>query len=62
MGRKESNQTNKTNNHYHILKIAIEVIRTNIPSNAFQSIVMRKSDVPGAKLVYESIEKHSNIQ
>ena len=31
-------------------------------SNAFQSIVLRESDVPGAKLVYESIEKHSNIQ
>ena len=30
MGRKESNQTNKKNNHYHILKIADEVIRTNI--------------------------------
>ena len=30
MGRKESNQTNKTNNHYHILNIADEVIRTNI--------------------------------
>ena len=30
MGRKESNQTNKTNNQYHILKIADEVIRTNI--------------------------------
>ena len=26
MGRKESNQTNKTNNHYHILKIADEVM------------------------------------
>ena len=26
-------------------------------SNAFQSIVLRESDVPGAKLVYESIEK-----
>ena len=69
MGRKESNQTNKTNNHYHILKIADEVIRSNIrqispmaASNAFQSIVLRESDVPGAKLVYESIEKHSNIQ
>ena len=62
MGRKESNQTNKTNNHYHILKIADEVIRTMAASNAFQSIVLRESDVPGAKLVYESIEKHSNIQ
>ena len=31
-------------------------------SKAFQSIVLRESDVPGAKLVYESIEKHSNIQ
>ena len=31
-------------------------------SNAFQSIVLRESDVPGAKLVYESIKKHSNIQ
>ena len=31
-------------------------------SIAFQSIVLRESDVPGAKLVYESIEKHSNIQ
>ena len=30
-------------------------------SNAFQ-FVLRESDVPGAKLVYESIEKHSNIQ
>ena len=29
---------------------------------AFQSIVLRESDVPGVKLVYESIEKHSNIQ
>ena len=29
-------------------------------SNAFQ-FVLRESDVPGAKLVYESIEKHSNI-
>ena len=61
MGRKESNQTNKTNNHYHILKIADEVIRSNTASNAFQ-FVLRESDVPGAKLVYESIEKHSNIQ
>ena len=31
-------------------------------SNAFQSFVLRESDVPGAKLKYESIEKHSNIQ
>ena len=31
-------------------------------SNAFQSIVLREIDVPGAKLVYESTEKHSNIQ
>ena len=31
-------------------------------SIAFQSIVLRESDVPGAKLVYESIEKHSTIQ
>ena len=30
-------------------------------SNAFQ-FVLRESDVPGTKLVYESIEKHSNIQ
>ena len=29
---------------------------------SFQSIVLREPDVPGAKLVYESIEKHSNIQ
>ena len=36
--------------------------RSMAASIAFQSIVLRESDVPGAKLVYESIEKHSNIQ
>ena len=67
MGRKESNQTNKTNNHYHYSKNSRwshsdKHSADMAAANAFQSIVLRESDVPGAKLVYESIEKHSNIQ
>ena len=60
MGRKESNQTNKTNDHYHILKIADEVIRSNI-RQIWQQFVLRESDVPGAKLGSLPVSSDSGV-
>ena len=62
-----SNNFYVTNNHYHILKIDDEVIRTNIRQTwqlpiHINSLFLRETNVPGAKLLYKSKENHSNIQ